>query len=69
MTTVTNDDITDLCADIDQWDDEYTDGDPAVLVIEAHALLRRAREMVKELLAERAGVPPWRPAGSGRSVQ
>ena len=69
MTTVTNDAITDLCADIDQWDDKFPGGDPALLAIEAHALLGRAREMVKELLAERSGVPPWRdrPATRGRA--
>ena len=48
MMPVTNDDITNLCADIDRWDDKFTDGDPALLAIEAHALLGRVREMVKE---------------------
>ena len=66
MATVTNDAIADLCSDIDAWDDEFTDGDPAALALAAHVLLGRVREMVKELLAERSGEPPWRPAGFGR---
>lgn len=47
-----DDQITDLCADIDGWDDQFADGDPAVLVVRAHELLGRARHLLKELLAE-----------------
>jgi hypothetical protein len=47
-----------ICADIDRWDDIVPDGDPAILVIKAHALLGRARKRVKE----RSGEPPWLPA-------
>jgi hypothetical protein len=48
-----DDQVTDLCAAINTWDDMFTSGgDPVSLVAGAHDLLGRARYLLKEMLAE-----------------
>jgi hypothetical protein len=56
-----DDQITDLCADIDQWKGQFfADDGPAILVARANDLLSRARDLLKEMLAE---WPSGRPGG------
>ena len=51
--------IIDLCADIDEWDDNFANSNPTSLVLDAQALLGRARSMLKEL-ADRVADRPTR---------
>jgi hypothetical protein len=54
-----HDEIIDLCADIDEWDDNFANSNPTSLVLDAQALLGRARSMLKEL-ADRVADRPTR---------
>ena len=56
MAKITNDDINALCADIDLWRGVFKHDNRDKLLARAEILIRRAREQLKELLAERAGV-------------
>ena len=47
-----DDDITDLCADIDAWSERTLGEDTPLQCRDAADLLRRARHMLKEMLAE-----------------
>ena len=51
--------IIDLCADIDEWDDNFANSNPTPLVLDAQTLLGRARSMLKEL-ADRVADRPTR---------